>query len=216
MAHDLGHIGQIVRVMARRYATAVGPWREYLPLLRLSQLGAGMPAERMLRIQPPDWVGDDGGLGGDVSDGRERMRVAILLARENVVRRTGGPFGAAVFRLPEGALVAVGVEQRHPPRQLRAARRDPGHHAGRSSRLGSFTLDLADGRPHALVTSCEPCAMCLGATLWSGVRRLVCGATREDATALGFDEGPVFPESYAYLESRKHRGRARRAAAGGG
>jgi tRNA(Arg) A34 adenosine deaminase TadA len=67
---------------------------------------------------------------------------------------------------------------------------------------GSYTLDLAKDLPHALVTSCEPCAMCLGATLWSGVRRLVCGATREDATALGFDEGPVFPESYAYLESR--------------
>jgi len=34
------------------------------------------------------------------------------------------------------------------------------------------------------------------------VRRLVCGATREDAMALGFDEGPVFPASYAYLEAR--------------
>jgi hypothetical protein len=33
VAHDLSHIGQIVRVMARRYATAVGPWRQYLPLL---------------------------------------------------------------------------------------------------------------------------------------------------------------------------------------
>ncbi len=33
VAHDLGHIGQIVRVMARRYATAVGPWRQYLPVL---------------------------------------------------------------------------------------------------------------------------------------------------------------------------------------
>jgi tRNA(Arg) A34 adenosine deaminase TadA len=44
--------------------------------------------------------------------------------------------------------------------------------------------------------------MCLGATLWSGVRRLICGARREDAEALKFDEGPVFPESYAYLESR--------------
>ncbi len=33
VAHDLSHISQIVRVMARRYATAVGPWREYLPLL---------------------------------------------------------------------------------------------------------------------------------------------------------------------------------------
>jgi hypothetical protein len=33
VAHDLSHIGQIVRVMARRYASAVGPWRAYLPLL---------------------------------------------------------------------------------------------------------------------------------------------------------------------------------------
>ena len=31
---------------------------------------------------------------------------------------------------------------------------------------------------------------------------LVLGANRADATALGFDEGPVFPESYAYLEAR--------------
>jgi tRNA(Arg) A34 adenosine deaminase TadA len=44
--------------------------------------------------------------------------------------------------------------------------------------------------------------MCLGATLWSGVRRLVTAADRTDATALRFDEGPVFPESYAYLEER--------------
>jgi hypothetical protein len=34
------------------------------------------------------------------------------------------------------------------------------------------------------------------------VRGLVCGATREDATAVGFDEGPVFAESWAYLEQR--------------
>jgi tRNA(Arg) A34 adenosine deaminase TadA len=53
-----------------------------------------------------------------------------------------------------------------------------------------------------MVTSCEPCAMCLGATLWSGVKRLVYGATREDASRLAFDEGPVFPESYRYLEAR--------------
>ena len=44
--------------------------------------------------------------------------------------------------------------------------------------------------------------MCLGATLWSGVRRVVYAATREDATILNFEEGPVFPESYKYLEDR--------------
>jgi hypothetical protein len=34
VAHDLGHIRQIVRVMARQYSDAVGPWRAYLSILR--------------------------------------------------------------------------------------------------------------------------------------------------------------------------------------
>ena len=33
VAHDLGHIVQISRVMARQYRDAVGPWREYLSVM---------------------------------------------------------------------------------------------------------------------------------------------------------------------------------------
>jgi hypothetical protein len=33
VAHDLGHIAQIARVMAKQYREAVGPWREYLPIM---------------------------------------------------------------------------------------------------------------------------------------------------------------------------------------
>lgn len=33
VVHDLGHVRQIVRVMARQYTSAVGPWREYMPIL---------------------------------------------------------------------------------------------------------------------------------------------------------------------------------------
>jgi hypothetical protein len=32
-AHDLTHVGQIVRVLSKQYAQAVGPWRAFLPLL---------------------------------------------------------------------------------------------------------------------------------------------------------------------------------------
>ncbi|GAB1343712.1 DinB family protein [Gemmatimonas sp.] len=31
--HDLGHLAQIARVMAKQYREAVGPWRAYLPIL---------------------------------------------------------------------------------------------------------------------------------------------------------------------------------------
>ena len=33
VAHDLGHLAQTARVMAKRYRDAVGPWRRYLPIL---------------------------------------------------------------------------------------------------------------------------------------------------------------------------------------
>lgn len=131
----------------------------------------------------------------------ERMRLAILLSRENVERDTGGPFGAAVFEMESGRLVAVGMNS------VVRLNNCMLHGEGMAvmmaqSRLDCFTLRSDDGPLYELVTSCEPCAMCLGTTLWSGVRRLVCGAGRNDALRLGFDEGPVFPESYAYLEAR--------------
>jgi hypothetical protein len=34
VVHDLGHIAQIARVMAKRYDEDVGPWKAYLPVLR--------------------------------------------------------------------------------------------------------------------------------------------------------------------------------------
>jgi hypothetical protein len=33
VAHDLGHIAQVARVMAKQYRDAVGPWRAYLPVM---------------------------------------------------------------------------------------------------------------------------------------------------------------------------------------
>jgi hypothetical protein len=33
VVHDLGHVAQIHRVLARQYRTAVGPWKAYLPIL---------------------------------------------------------------------------------------------------------------------------------------------------------------------------------------
>ncbi|HEX5761134.1 MAG TPA: nucleoside deaminase [Thermoanaerobaculia bacterium] len=154
-----------------------------------------------VRVTHPDWLAAAVDWQRPYDGDEERMRVAVALSRENVLRRTGGPFGAAVFESDGGALVAVGVNSvvrlgnctlHGEMVALMMAQR----------RVGSYTLGGPGMPPHELVTSCDPCAMCLGATLWSGVRRLVCGAHRDDASRLAFEEGPVFPESYAYLEER--------------
>jgi tRNA(Arg) A34 adenosine deaminase TadA len=131
----------------------------------------------------------------------ERVRLTITLARENVLRDGGGPFGAAVFESGSGRVVGAGVNR---VQQLNNCTLHGELVAimMAQARLGSYTFGAPGVPRHELVTSCEPCAMCLGALLWSGVRRLVYGGARADATAVGFDEGPVFPASYAYLRER--------------
>ncbi len=34
VVHDLGHVAQVARVMAKQYTTLVGPWTQFLPVLQ--------------------------------------------------------------------------------------------------------------------------------------------------------------------------------------
>jgi tRNA(Arg) A34 adenosine deaminase TadA len=154
-----------------------------------------------IRIEYPEWVAPLVDWEHRYASDEEKMRLAIAISRQNVLHRTGGPFGAAVFEMETGKLVAVGMNS--------VVRLNNCTLHGEmvafmmaQARLGCFTLQSESGPTHELVTSCEPCAMCLGATLWSGVKRVVCGAHRDDARRLNFEEGPVFPESHAYIEAR--------------
>ena len=154
-----------------------------------------------LAIGNPDWLDGRIGSATPLASDDERMRFVIDLAVENVERGSGGPFAAAVFESETGLLLAAAVNS-----VLRLG--NPVMHAEMmaimlaAARRGSYTLASPGAPACELVSSCEPCAMCLGATLWSGVRQLTYGSPREDALALGFEEGPVFPESYAYLRER--------------
>ena len=153
-----------------------------------------------LHIALPDWVDDLVDWTRPYATDESRMRLAIALASENV-RRGGGPFGAMIVEEETGRLVSVGIN-RVVPEHNSILHAEVLAFMIAQRQVGSYTLGSAGVPVHTLVSSCDPCAMCLGATLWSGVRRLVCGATRDDAMRAGFDEGPVFPESYTYLEAR--------------
>lgn len=131
----------------------------------------------------------------------QRMRLAVSLARENVRRGTGGPFGAAIFERDTGRLLAPGVN-------LVTSSGCSAFHAElvaimvAQRVIGSFDLGGESLPDYELVASVEPCVMCFGATTWSGVKRLVCGARDEDAREIGFDEGAKLPDWPAALEER--------------
>jgi tRNA(Arg) A34 adenosine deaminase TadA len=131
----------------------------------------------------------------------QRMQFAIDLAGLNVRHKTGGPFGAAVFEEPTGRLLGAGVN-------LVTWGRCSVLHAeivalslAQRSRA-SYDLGADPARCCQLVTTCEPCAMCLGAIPWSGVRSVICGASAQDAESIGFDEGAKPQDWISALEAR--------------
>ena len=155
----------------------------------------------VVRVDLPEWAESFESPGQQFSGDVERMQLAVDLARENVTRRTGGPFGAAIFEGDSGRLVAIGVNSVVRLNNCALHAEMVAFMRAQASRR-SYSLGVPGMPPHDLFTSCEPCAMCLGAVLWSGVRRVVYAARRDDALRLSFDEGPVFPESFAYLRRR--------------
>ena len=167
----------------------------------MNAAAGGTPPMPEIRIAYPAWVARHVDWDARYTTDDDRIGLAIALSRWNVLEETGGPFGAAVFERESGRLVAIGMNL-VVPLSNSALHGEMVAFMMAQARRGSYTL-AGEGMPeHELATSCEPCAMCLGATLWSGVRRVVCGATRDDALRLDFDEGPVFQASYDYLAAR--------------
>ena len=129
------------------------------------------------------------------------MELVTTLSKLNIEQGTGGPFGAGIFRADTHQFIAPGVN-------LVMSSGSSMTHAEivaimmAQQILGSHDLGAAGLPPHELVTSCEPCSMCLGAICWSGVRHLVCGAKGSDAEAIGFDEGPKPQHWITALEER--------------
>ncbi len=147
-------------------------------------------------IKLPDWVGSFLKDWPEQCETHEsRMSLAIALAKESVQRKSGGPFGAAVFEKESGKLVSVGVNL-VVPSELSIAHAEVVALALAQQRVSRYTL-AAQGLPeHQLVSSAQMCAMCFGATLWSGVRSVIFGALASDVEAItGFDEGPI-PEKW--------------------
>ncbi|MGW1989903.1 nucleoside deaminase [Embleya sp. NPDC001921] len=110
---------------------------------------------------------------------RAWMDEAIRLATDNVANG-GGPFGALVAK--EGVVVAIGHNQV-------TATLDPTAHAEVSAmRAACRQLDVFSLEGCVLITSCEPCPMCLSSALWARVDRIVYAADRHDAAVAGFDD----------------------------
>jgi hypothetical protein len=102
----------------------------------------------------PDWVQSQVDWERPYRTSEERMRLAIAMARENVQWNTGGPFGAAVFQMESGKLIAVGMN-RVVPLKNSTLHAEMVAFMTAQARLGSHSLGLSELPAHELVTSCD-------------------------------------------------------------
>lgn len=122
------------------------------------------------------------------------LKRAIELAKENVQKGLGGPFGAVVVK--DGKIIAEGTN-------LVTSSNDPTAHAEivairkACETLGTFQLTDCE-----IYSSCEPCPMCLGAIYWARPKKLVFAATRSEAAQAGFDDEFIYQEIPKPYEDR--------------
>lgn len=157
-----------------------------------------------LTLSMPNWAVDDlNELPEYLPTPEEKMATVIEFSRQNFLNNTGGPFAAGVFERDSGRLVTIGVN-RVMKYNCSSAHAEIMAVSTAQKMLGVYDLG-AEGLPaHELVVNWRPCSMCLGATLWSGVRSLVIagdGPELEEIT--GFDEGPV---PHDWRDELKRRG----------
>lgn len=125
----------------------------------------------------------------------EFMLEAIRLSISNVEEGKGGPFGAVVVK--DGKIIARGVNQV-------TTTNDPTAHAeiiairNACTVLQTFQLDGCE-----IYTSCEPCPMCLAAIYWARPAKLFYANSKEDATAINFDDQFIYEEIAKPITERK-------------
>jgi tRNA(Arg) A34 adenosine deaminase TadA len=105
-----------------------------------------------------------------------QMQSLVEFTRARLGTEAQSPFGSSVVETDSGRLVL---------RRLNAVRQenDPSSHAEvRAMRAACKRLKKPSLAGHTLYTTCEPCPMCMAMALWSGVDRVVFGATIADAT----------------------------------
>lgn len=175
-----------------------------------SQINDGIDTDSVV-VTLPKWANDSDYFQKTYNTDEEKMSLAIELSSRNIEEQTGGPFGTAIFRGSQ--LVAVGMNRVVTLNNCTLHGETVAIQMAQK-KIQTYTFQQAEEKKeendgieadreqsvYELFTSCEPCAMCIGAVLWSGVGRLVCAAAKDDATKIGFDEGPVFEESYTHLE----------------
>lgn len=112
------------------------------------------------------------------------MKIAKELSDDNLKTNVGGPFGACIVKNGE----IIGKGSNHVLKN-----NDPTAHAEiMAIRDACKNINSYDLSGCELYTSCYPCPMCLSAIIWSNIKKVYYGNTKEDAANIGFRDDFIY------------------------
>lgn len=112
------------------------------------------------------------------------MNLGIAKAKETMNENIGGPFGAVIKKGDEVIVVASN-------RVL--ATNDPTAHAEVTAiREACEKLDTYDLSGCELYATGYPCPMCMGAIIWSNIKKIYVSGTPKDAEEIGFRDDYIY------------------------
>jgi guanine deaminase len=113
------------------------------------------------------------------------MKIAKENADNGIANKEGGPFGAVITD-KKGNIIAN-------ENNKVLKNNDPTAHAEIVAiREACKKLNTYDLSECILYTSCEPCPMCLSAIIWSNIKEVYYGCTKEDAGEIGFRDDIIY------------------------
>jgi tRNA(Arg) A34 adenosine deaminase TadA len=145
-------------------------------------------------VSLPDWaVREQFLLPTHLPSIEDQMREVIRFSQTNVDQGTGGPFAAGVFERDTGRRIVLGVN-RVVGSNVSSAHAEVVALSIAQQQLQCWDLGSSLSPAMQLVVNWRPCAMCFGATIWSGIRSLVIAGSDDTCEKItGFDEGPIHP-----------------------
>ena len=112
------------------------------------------------------------------------MKEAIEQTIMGLNNKEGGPFGCVIIK--DNQIIAKA-------NNTVLKNNDPTAHAEVNAiREASKKLNTYDLSGCVLYTTCEPCPMCLSAIIWSNIKEVYYGCTKEDAADIGFRDDLIY------------------------
>jgi guanine deaminase len=114
------------------------------------------------------------------------MEIALNEALKGMNKNEGGPFGAVIIK--KGKIIAKAHNT------VLKSNDSTAHAEINAIRIASKKINSFDLSECEIYSVCEPCPMCFSAIMWSKIKKIYFGCSKQEAERIGFNDKKIYDE----------------------